>query len=116
VMPKSKVRHVGGEYGHSDTEHWINCACGEKIKTAEHKFDEHDLCTVCGYQKTAASQTGNVTTDAEVTDNTPEPAPRSNITLIIIIVTIVLLLIAAVIVVIMVMKKKKQKEKDQPSS
>lgn len=116
VIPKSKVRHVGGEYGHSDTEHWINCACGEKIKTAEHKFDEHDLCTVCGYQKTAASQTGNVTTDAEVTDNTPEPAPRSNITLIIIIVTVVLLLIAAVIVMIMVMKKKKQKEKDQPSS
>ncbi|MBQ7670440.1 MAG: hypothetical protein IJS45_06950, partial [Clostridia bacterium] len=48
TIPVSKVRHVGGPYGYDDSKHWIDCACGEKLLTSDHKF-ENGKCTVCGY-------------------------------------------------------------------
>ncbi len=50
VMPVSTVNHVGGEYAHTSTEHWIACACGAELRKTEHSFDEKNVCTVCGYE------------------------------------------------------------------
>lgn len=54
-IPKSTKRHVGGDYGCSETQHWIECSCGEKLKTADHEFDGNKVCTVCGYIATSAT-------------------------------------------------------------
>ncbi|MBR4767865.1 MAG: hypothetical protein IK088_02695 [Lachnospiraceae bacterium] len=51
TIPKCATAHVGGPYAYSKTEHWIDCACGMKIETADHSFDEKGLCTVCGFQQ-----------------------------------------------------------------
>ena len=48
TLPLSTVRHVGGPYGYNDSKHWIDCACGEKLLTSDHKFVD-GKCAVCGY-------------------------------------------------------------------
>ena len=49
--PKSEHRHVGGEYAHSSSEHWIVCACGAELERGEHVFENGNTCAVCGYEK-----------------------------------------------------------------
>ncbi|MBQ9545082.1 MAG: hypothetical protein IJV00_08140 [Clostridia bacterium] len=53
ILPVSTVRHVGGDYAHSSSEHWIVCACGAELYHGEHIFDGKDVCTVCGFVKIA---------------------------------------------------------------
>ena len=45
------VRQRGGNQAHSNTEHWIACACGAKLDQGEHTFDDKGVCTVCGFAK-----------------------------------------------------------------
>ena len=51
ILPVSTVRHVGGDYAHSSSEHWIACACGAELKHGVHTFDDKGVCTVCGFAK-----------------------------------------------------------------
>ena len=103
VMPKSTVRHVGGPYGHSASEHWIDCACGAKLHTTAHKFDDNKVCKVCGYDANAPEP--------------DEPGKAGNDTfpwwLWLVIGGSVLLIGGAVTLIILILSKKK-KDEDKP--
>lgn len=54
ILPVSTVRHVGGDHAYSNSEHWIACACGAKLKHGVHTFDDKGVCAVCGFDKNNA--------------------------------------------------------------
>ncbi len=73
------VGHTYGEAWESDeTNHWHECACGEKTDVAEHEFvwvttkeadigvagEKHEECEVCGYEKDSV-EIPPLTEDAE---------------------------------------------------
>lgn len=58
ILPVSTVRHVGGDQAHSNSEHWIACACGAELKHGVHTFDDKGVCTVCGFNKNNAGDSG----------------------------------------------------------
>ena len=101
VTPVSTVRHVGGEYGHSDKEHWIDCACGEKIKIADHRFDDSGKCTVCGCVKGSG---GGGPVKPWGSDSFPW--------WIFVIIAVALIVITAALVVMIVVIKREKKKKE----
>ena len=64
----SHTHSYGTAWKYDDTNHWHECACGDKADTAAHTFkwvtdkeatatekgSKHEECTVCGYKKAAA--------------------------------------------------------------
>ena len=111
IIPIAPDNHVGGEYEHSDAEHWIHCACGAKLDTAEHKFDDKGVCSVCLYKKEAAGS-DLTTNDGETTDaNMSTSSSALRIFLIILAIFIALCGAAAVVIIIIVLNKKKKEEK-----
>ncbi len=62
------------EWSKNDTEHWHECACGEKSDKAEHAYGDDNVCDACGYEN--ESQGG---TEPPSTDTTPAPVdPGTN--------------------------------------
>lgn len=63
----SHTHSYGTAWKYDDTNHWHECACGDKADTAAHTFkwvtdkeatatekgSKHEECTVCGYKKAA---------------------------------------------------------------
>lgn len=50
---ESSVVHVhdfGEEWYHDNTNHWTQCACGEKSNTSNHTFYNEGECIVCGFK------------------------------------------------------------------
>jgi len=67
-MAASHTHSYGTAWKCDGTNHWHECACGDKVDTAAHTFkwvtdkeatatekgSKHEECTVCGYKKAAA--------------------------------------------------------------
>ena len=67
-MAASHTHSYGTAWKYDGTNHWHECACGDKADTAAHTFkwvtdkeatatekgSKHEECTVCGYKKAAA--------------------------------------------------------------
>ena len=68
IIPVSPDNHVGGDYAHSSSEHWIVCACGAELYHGEHIFDGKDVCTVCGFVKISPESES----EREETDEAPQ--------------------------------------------
>ena len=63
-LPATHEHSFEGEYKYNETEHWLECACGEKDTASEHSFvwvtdteatetvtgSAHEECFVCGYE------------------------------------------------------------------
>lgn len=66
----SHTHSYGSKWKHNKTNHWYECACGDKADTAAHTFkwivdkeatatekgSKHEECSVCGYKKAAVAQ------------------------------------------------------------
>ena len=53
-LPATKDEHVStGTYVYDSTEHWIECACGVKVNTQKHTFDNtcDTTCNGCAYTR-----------------------------------------------------------------
>ncbi len=51
--------HTYGEWLKDETNHWQECACGEKGNTAEHAYGEDNVCDVCSHEKPADHEKPN---------------------------------------------------------
>ena len=99
VLPIDPDYHVGGEWNHNDTQHWVDCKCGAKIKTADHRYADGNVCTVCGY-----------------VNNSIKPSNANAFPWWILVIVIAAVLVcggAVVIVVIVVTRKKKQQAENK---
>ena len=99
---------------YSETQHWIACACGEKLQIADHSFDKDKKCTVCGYKE---GDPGTVipVTPSDLPDDNPAEKSRFPWWMWLIIVVAVVALVVVVIVVCIV-KKNKTATNDEPVS
>ena len=101
ITPKGGSDPHSHSYGtawkYDGTNHWHECACGDKADTAAHTFkwvtdkeatatekgSKHEECTVCGYKKAAveipATGSGNGSADQPTNPgNTPSPQTGDN--------------------------------------
>ena len=49
-IPQLHTHAFGDEWKHNDTQHWQECACGEKQGVAAHSYQE-GKCSVCGAEQ-----------------------------------------------------------------
>ena len=66
---KSEHTHnFSEEWKNNETEHWHECACGEKDGVAGHVYDDDndDTCNVCGYKRELPFMPGDVNGDRSV--------------------------------------------------
>ena len=55
--------HSYGDWQKDETNHWRECACGEKADSAAHSYDNDadTTCNVCGYVRTVTASTPSIT-------------------------------------------------------
>ena len=90
----SHIHDYGADWKYDETNHWHECACGDKADTAAHTFkwvtdkeasatengSKHEECTVCGYKKAAVDipATGSKSGSADRHDKTSSPQTGDN--------------------------------------
>lgn len=93
-IPELEHTHnYGTEWKYDETNHWNECACGEKANEAEHTFEwvidkeatateageKHEECTVCGYAKDAVEIPATGTTaPSEPSGSSSSPSSSSD--------------------------------------
>ena len=69
TIEKEKPQHTHsyGDWQKDKTNHWRECACGEKADSAAHSYDNDadTTCNVCGYMRTVTASTTTVSPDAK---------------------------------------------------
>ena len=60
---KPQHTHSYGDWQKDETNHWRECACGEKADSAAHSYDNDadTTCNVCGYVRTVTASTPSIT-------------------------------------------------------
>ena len=60
---KPQHTHSYGDWQKDETNHWRECACGEKVDSAAHSYDNDadTTCNVCGYVRTVTASTPSIT-------------------------------------------------------
>lgn len=60
---KPQHTHSYGDWQKDETNHWHECACGEKADVAAHSYDNDadTTCNVCGYVRTVTASTPSIT-------------------------------------------------------
>lgn len=60
---KPQHTHSYGDWQKDETNHWRECACGEKTDFAAHSYDNDadTTCNVCGYVRTVTASTPSIT-------------------------------------------------------
>lgn len=60
---KPQHTHSYGGWQKDETNHWRECACGEKADSAAHSYDNDadTTCNVCGYVRTVTASTPSIT-------------------------------------------------------
>ena len=60
---KPQHTHSYGDWQKDETNHWRECACGEKVDSAAHSYDNDadTTCNVCGYVRTVTTSSGATT-------------------------------------------------------
>ena len=60
---KPQHTHSYGDWQKDETNHWHECACGEKADSAAHSYDNDadTTCNVCGYVRTVTASTPSIT-------------------------------------------------------
>lgn len=60
---KPQHTHSYGDWQKDETNHWHECACGEKTDFAAHSYDNDadTTCNVCGYVRTVTPSTPSIT-------------------------------------------------------
>lgn len=60
---KTQHTHSYGDWQKDETNHWHECACGEKADSAAHSYDNDadTTCNVCGYVRTVTASTPSIT-------------------------------------------------------
>ena len=60
---KPQHTHSYGDWQKDKTNHWHECACGEKADSAAHSYDNDadTTCNVCGYVRTVTASTPSIT-------------------------------------------------------
>ena len=118
VIPKSTTRHVGGDYAHDETEHWIACACGAELNRKEHSFGENGVCEVCGFRKTEAESvtSGPPAERKDEGKNESKNESESRFPWWIIIIVCIALAVIVLTVIIISSGKKKGKEKESEAA
>lgn len=60
---KPQHTHSYGEWQKDETNHWRECACGEKADSAAHSYDNDadTTCNVCSYVRTVTASTPSIT-------------------------------------------------------
>ena len=123
---ESHTHSYGTAWKYDGTNHWHECACGDKADTAVHTFkwvtdkeatatekgSKHEECTVCGYKKAAveipATGSGNGSADQPTNPgNTSSPQTGDNNSLALWFA--VLLVSGGVLTVLGIISKKKSK-------
>ena len=109
MLPIDAENHVSKEYKYSDTQHWIDCACGVQINLGDHQYSEAEKCTVCGYVKGS-----EIPAESTPVDSSEVNEDGKNKWLIGLLVGIVIALMIALIVFLVIVSirntRKKQKE------
>ena len=68
------AEHSYTELKHSETEHWYECACGEKAENVQHAYGHDGVCDVCGYESKSQGGTEPPVTDAPPADPGTDPS------------------------------------------
>ena len=120
---ESHTHSYGTAWKYDGTNHWHECACGDKADTAAHTFKwvtdkeatatekgcKHEECTVCGYKKAAveipATGSGNGSADQPGNTSSPQTGDNSSLAL----WFAVLLVSGGVLTVLGIISKKKSK-------
>ena len=60
---KPQHTHSYGDWQKDETNHWRECACGEKADSAAHSYDNDadTTCNACGYVRTVTASTPSIT-------------------------------------------------------
>ena len=119
----SHTHSHGTSWKNDGTNHWHECACGDKADTAVHTFKwvtdkeatatekgcKHEECTVCGYKKAAveipATGSGNGSADRPGNTSSPQTGDNNSLAL----WFAVLLVSGGVLTVLGIISKKKSK-------
>ncbi len=48
----------------SDTQHWHECVCGDKLDLADHAYGDDGVCDLCGYEKSVQGGTNQPDDDS----------------------------------------------------
>ena len=122
----SHTHDYGEDWKYDETNHWHECACGDKADTAVHTFkwvtdkeatatekgSKHEECTVCGYKKAAveipATGSGNGSAD-QPTNPGNTSSPQTGDTSSLALWFAVLLVSGGVLTVLGIISKKKSK-------
>lgn len=77
---KPQHTHSYGDWQKDETNHWHECACGEKADSATHSYDNDadTTCNVCGYVRTVTTPSG-ATTAVSPDAKSPKTGDNNNL-------------------------------------